>query len=178
MAMKTCKDCGQEISSSAKKCPHCGKNQKNTFLKIIIYIVISIVIIFIGFFAISKMLVKTVNDFSNSIDGFGNSVNDFVNDASNAIDNYVESTKDNFTVLDEKVVKDSYLTYITGTIQNNTDKEYSYVQIEINLYDKDGALINSTLDNINNLEANGKWKFKAMATSEFATYKIKEITGF
>lgn len=171
MAMKVCKECGTEISSSAKKCPHCGKNQQNVFLKVIIYLIISIAIIVIGFISLSRLLVKTVDDFSNS-------VNNFVSDASSAIDDYVESTKDNFVVLEEKVVKDGYLTYITGTVQNNTDREYSYVQIEISLYDKDGALVNSTLDNINNLEANGKWKFKAMATSEFSTYKIKEITGF
>lgn len=28
MAMKTCKECGNEISKSAKVCPHCGKKQK------------------------------------------------------------------------------------------------------------------------------------------------------
>ncbi len=29
MAIKTCKECGKEISSSAKKCPNCGKDQRN-----------------------------------------------------------------------------------------------------------------------------------------------------
>lgn len=24
MALKNCKECGKEVSSSAKKCPHCG----------------------------------------------------------------------------------------------------------------------------------------------------------
>lgn len=171
MTLKTCKECGGEISSNTKKCPHCGKNQQNVFLKIIIYLIISIAIIAIGFVLLSKLFVTGLNDFSNAI-------NDFASDASSAVDDYVESTKDNFVVLEEKVENDGYLTYITGTIQNNTDRDYSYVQIEISLYDKDGALVNSTLDNINNLEANGKWKFKAMATSDFDTYKIKEITGF
>lgn len=31
MAMKTCKECGKEISSGAKKCPSCGKDQRNWF---------------------------------------------------------------------------------------------------------------------------------------------------
>lgn len=32
MAMKICKDCGAEVSSNAKACPKCGKDQRN-FLK-------------------------------------------------------------------------------------------------------------------------------------------------
>ena len=74
--------------------------------------------------------------------------------------------------------------YIEGYIQNNTGKEYSYVQVEFNLYDKDGAIIGTALDNISNLEANGKWKFKAasLITSDevenVASYKLKEITGW
>ena len=31
MAMKKCKECGAEISSSANQCPKCGKVQKNFF---------------------------------------------------------------------------------------------------------------------------------------------------
>lgn len=69
--------------------------------------------------------------------------------------------------------------YIVGTIKNNGKRTYSYVQVTINLYDDDGAQVGSTLDNINNLEAGGTWKFKAMVFEEDATnYKIKEITGF
>lgn len=33
MAMQKCKECGEEISSSAKKCPKCGKDQRNFFMK-------------------------------------------------------------------------------------------------------------------------------------------------
>ena len=33
MALKNCKECSQEISSSAKKCPNCGKDQRNWFMK-------------------------------------------------------------------------------------------------------------------------------------------------
>lgn len=33
MALKKCKDCGKEISSSVNKCPSCGKDQRNFFAK-------------------------------------------------------------------------------------------------------------------------------------------------
>lgn len=69
--------------------------------------------------------------------------------------------------------------YITGTIKNNTNKQYKYVQVEINLYDGDGAQIGSTLANTNNLEPGGTWKFKAVALEDGAkSYKIKDVTGF
>jgi len=69
--------------------------------------------------------------------------------------------------------------YIVGSIKNNGAKTYGYVHVTINLYDKTGAQVGSTLDNVNNLEPGGTWKFKAMWLEEDATsYKIKEITGF
>lgn len=33
MAIRICKGCKQEISSSAKKCPNCGKDQRNWFMR-------------------------------------------------------------------------------------------------------------------------------------------------
>ena len=48
MAMKTCKECKQEISSSAKKCPNCGKDQRNWFMRHkFLSFIAAIVIIFI-----------------------------------------------------------------------------------------------------------------------------------
>ena len=44
MAMKKCKECGEEISSSAKVCPKCGKKQGSPVVTIIIVIVVILVI--------------------------------------------------------------------------------------------------------------------------------------
>ena len=44
MAMKKCKECGEEISSSAKTCPKCGKKQGG-ISKIILVLIILVVII-------------------------------------------------------------------------------------------------------------------------------------
>lgn len=74
--------------------------------------------------------------------------------------------------------------YIEGYVQNNSNWEYDYVQISFNLYDEEGVLIGTALDNINNLEAKGKWKFKAISLMDseevknVASYKLKEITGW
>ncbi|WP_143330190.1 FxLYD domain-containing protein [Chromobacterium haemolyticum] len=50
---------------------------------------------------------------------------------------------------------------VKGTLQNNSDKKYGYVQIEINLYDKDGNQVGSTMANVNNLAPGAKWKYEA-----------------
>lgn len=79
-------------------------------------------------------------------------------------------------------VESEYSYEITGTLQNNTDKDFSYVQVEFYAYDSDGNLLDTCLDNNSGMEANGKWKFTASCFFENAnsgdvkSYKIKEIT--
>jgi hypothetical protein len=69
--------------------------------------------------------------------------------------------------------------YVVGKVTNNTSKTYGYVQVSINLYDESGAQVGSTLDNLNNLEPHGVWKFKAIVLEDKATRaEVKEITGF
>lgn len=69
--------------------------------------------------------------------------------------------------------------FVVGTLKNNTNKRYSYVQVEINLYDKEGNLVGSTLDNVNNLDPHGTWKFKAVVMEEDAVEaKLKGVTGW
>ncbi|MGE5590998.1 MAG: FxLYD domain-containing protein [Bacillota bacterium] len=73
----------------------------------------------------------------------------------------VESGKPNLEVVETNTVSEDFMRYVTGTVKNNSNKKYSYAQVEINLYDKDGNQVGSTLANINNLEPGGTWKFKA-----------------
>lgn len=49
------------------------------------------------------------------------------------------------------------------------------------MYDKDGNQIGTALDNINNLEKDRTWKFKAMGmgkSGEVDSYKLAEIVGY
>lgn len=81
-------------------------------------------------------------------------------------------------ILDHSVTNDGYVRYVTGHIKNNTDKTYSYVQVEINLYEGD-VQVGSTMDNINNLEPGGTWEFNAIIIDDNATdYKIAGVTGW
>ncbi len=157
MAMKKCKECGNEISKSAKTCLNCGKKQKKS-IGAIIFLIIVIAII-------------------GTAVGSNNSTTPSSSTATNK--------QEKFTLEDGHTgSSDQYgLSYtIEGTIKNNTDKQYSYVQVTFNLYDSDGAQIGTALANINNLEQNGLWKFKALGSlgdgKSVASYKLMEITGW
>lgn len=68
---------------------------------------------------------------------------------------------------------------VIGTLRNNTKKQYSYVQVEFNLYDNTGAQVGSTLANVNNLEPGGTWAFEAGVLEGRATQaKLKGVSSF
>ena len=46
MAIINCKKCNKEIDSSAQTCPHCGAKLKNSFIEIIVAIIIILVILY------------------------------------------------------------------------------------------------------------------------------------
>ena len=177
--MMTCKACGGEIAASAKSCPKCGaKNKKPFYKKVWFWIVIVIVVVAVGSAGGSDNTTEVNSD---------NGTNSTTSAVTDTNKKPVEK-KEKFEVVDGvdgiTVEQDMFTTYFSGVVQNNTNKEYSYVQIEISLYDADGALLGTALDNVNNLEANGKWKFKAMSmltseqNAEIASWKITEITGW
>ena len=110
------------------------------------------------------------------IAGTGNNNN---NSTSTSSTSEIQQTQEKFSLIDSEGSHDGFAYYVTGSIKNNTDKEYSYVQVTFNLYDAEGAQIGTAMANINNLEANGIWKFKAFGgTEKAASYKLNEITGW
>ncbi len=164
MAMKICKDCGEEISKDAKVCPKCGKEQRNFFQKHII-ITIILVLFILGVIASA---------------GTTTSSNNNANGTSPSSATSVSQSTEKFTLVSHQMTGNEFSNYIEGEIKNNTDKQYTYVQVTFILYDENGAQLGTAMDNINNLEANGTWKYKAVAltTENVASYKLSEITGW
>ena len=145
--------------SSARKCPKCGKKQNGAQTVISFILTIIILVVISG--------------------AFGGNNSNLMSTGTNP------DNQEKFTLEEGHIgSSDEYgISYkIEGTIKNNTDKQYNYVQVTFNLYDKDGAQIGSALANINNLEANGLWKFKAIGSigdgKSVDSYKLIEITGF
>ncbi len=88
--------------------------------------------------------------------------------------------KAKYEISDIKMETNSAATYIHGILKNNTDKEYGYIQVSFSCYDKDNNLLGTALANVNKLQPNGSWKFKAMylGTDKPKECKDPEVTGF
>ncbi|MBQ2864485.1 MAG: hypothetical protein IJE91_03360 [Clostridia bacterium] len=69
---------------------------------------------------------------------------------------------------------------ITGSVQNNTNSDYSYVQIEFSVYDENERNLGTITDNMNNLAAGETWSFKATSLGWYdykpVSFKLVEIT--
>lgn len=139
------------------------KSKKPIYKKWWFWIIIIIAVVAIGGSQSGKL--KTTNSNTSSI--------------TSSDSNQEKQTKEKFSLVDSEGSYDGFAYYINGSIVNNTDKQYSYVQVTFNLYDASGAQIGTALANINNLDPNGTWKFKAMGgTQNAASYKLAEITGW
>lgn len=69
--------------------------------------------------------------------------------------------------------------YVCGTIKNLSNRPYSYVQVNVNLYDENGNQIDSTFANVANLEEYGTWHFEAIVinSKRVSKYRIISIEG-
>lgn len=87
-----------------------------------------------------------------------------------------------YTVSEEQLDgSNQFATYITGKLTNNTDDAVSYIQVEYNLYDAEGAQVGTALANTNNLQPGGVWKFEAIGNAspdEVASFELIDVTGF
>ncbi len=67
---------------------------------------------------------------------------------------------------------------ICATGKNNSDIDYKFVQVMINLLDDSGNLVANSTDTINNLDRKQNWKFRAAILDESATaFLIKDVIG-
>ena len=93
-----------------------------------------------------------------------------------------ETQKAKYEVSELNIEKDSFSSYVTGVLKNNTDKEKSYVQVTIPAYDANGNKVGDALANVNDLKPNSTWKFKAMylGSEKNVTFKTEElkVSGF
>lgn len=152
--MKTCKYCQSKIDKKAKVCPNCKKKQ----LHIGRWIGVIVLILFI------VLIIQSCAGVANELDDM------------------TDTSKLSIVTGTEKGYADemNIFYYIEGTVKNDSDKKYDYVQVTYNVYDANGNNLGTCLANNSNLEANGTWKFKAVCSgnaSDIASYKLAEITG-
>lgn len=148
--MKKCKYCQSEIDKKAKYCPNCQKKQSSPKWVIIFIVIFGIIII-------SSTTSETEKENASE----GN-----VSNSSSEINNDTQKKPtEKFTYEISSQYSDDYgfAYYIEGSVKNNKNKDYSYVQIEFVCYDSDGNNLGTAIDNTNNLLGNQTWKFKAIA---------------
>ena len=76
-------------------------------------------------------------------------------------------------------LRSSHAFTVTGTIRNNSSRNYSYVQVLFDVYDSSGNLVGNALGNINNLGPLETWRFKAVYFgADGHRFRLDEITGF
>lgn len=84
----------------------------------------------------------------------------------------------NLQLLDAQIIHESFSDQLVATVKNTTAREYKFVEIDFNLYDKDGAQIGHTMTSILNLEPGGVWKIKIpVIYKNVATFKLKVLKG-
>ncbi|MDR2878953.1 MAG: FxLYD domain-containing protein [Fusobacteriales bacterium] len=92
-----------------------------------------------------------------------------------------EPVKKEYELSGVKMESNDFATYVKGVLTNNGGAK-DYVQVLIPCYDKDGAKLGNALGNVNNIEANGKWKFKAIFLGDEKPAKCDiekvEVSGF
>ncbi|ADU32280.1 FxLYD domain-containing protein [Evansella cellulosilytica] len=83
------------------------------------------------------------------------------------------------TLVDHDSRSDEWSSYVVGSILNESNETFDYVQVSVNLFDVNGNLVGSTLDNVNNLRSGETWNFEAIIlNSNVDSYEIVDIFGW
>lgn len=93
-----------------------------------------------------------------------------------------ESKKADYEITDVKVEKDVVASYVTGVLKNNTNANKKYISIKFAVKDKSGNKVGDAFANVNDIESNGTWKFKAiyMGSEKNVVFDLQnpKVTGF
>jgi len=156
MSLVKCKECGKEVSNKAKTCPNCGAKVKAGFS----------IIKALGAIVFGLVAIAFFNSENSTNSGTGSS-------------SAIAASSKELTATDVAFKSAQFGRVVTGKVANTTKKKLGYVQVEINLYDKNGSQVGSTLANVNNLEPGVTWNFEAPVLEDRAkSAKVAGITSF
>ena len=80
---------------------------------------------------------------------------------------------------DVAIKKKAFSRYATGSIENTSGHEFSYLVVTIDLLDGNGKLVGNVRDGVQNLRPAQTWNFEAGISREGAvTAKVSEIKGW
>ena len=122
MAMKKCKECGADVSSSAKKCPQCGKKLKGNglIIALVVLVVLLIGVIGAGINQKDGDGVKTSNEPKKEVYSIGEEA--ILGDGAITVTNVAKSQGSEY--IKPKTGKEFVI--VSVTIENKGDKNLSY----------------------------------------------------
>ena len=117
---------------------------------------------------------------------FANKAKDVVTDIEQSYNESVETRKNSLELVGNVSMTSSggygYYTYnIEGILKNVSGKRLDYAQVSFVIYDMAGNNIGSAFDNVNYIDVNGTWKFKAIYFGQEPNIKYSanpEITSW
>ena len=124
----------------------------------------------------SKAIKEFVNVYGLTVDEeYQSTLDEFLSTAS-----YVEEKEDkeeevqqlvNSIEFELKEDVEGYKTY-SAVVENTTDINFEFINLEINLLDADGVIVESTNSNINNFNSGSKARFEFDTMEDFDSYDI------
>lgn len=84
-------------------------------------------------------------------------------------------------VTESEFYQEGYTEGVRGVVENISETDFDYVQIEIGFYDESGAKVADGLDNTSGLAANSRWRFDAMFLGsnpeDLGSFRVTELSG-
>ena len=108
----------------------------------------------------------------------GTSTNDAPTQANVVTPHVPKDPQSCLTLVSHKFTAEEYSESITGTIKNNCDRRFGYVQITFKLYDEHDNVIGTALANQSSLDAGETWKFKAHCFVSPRKFALDGITAY
>ena len=155
-----------------------GVMKKPIYKRVWFWIVIVVVVLAVGGAGLSS----SDGDSTAGDTTVASSSNDVTEaDTSDDVASESEEESVEYTVENLSIEGDEYGISVTisGTFTNLAGKDLSYVQLSFNLYDSDGAQIDTALANTSNLSAGASWKFEAVSVEDIenvADYELVDVT--
>ncbi|MGB9977876.1 FxLYD domain-containing protein [Methanobacterium sp.] len=105
------------------------------------------------------LMIVVASSGCTSNDNFSSNKSSAVGTPSN---NSTSVSDSNLQIVSSKMVSDGYGGYtVKGQAKNIGSETLGYASIDVKFYDKNGDLLDSSFDNINNLAPGETWNFKA-----------------
>jgi len=127
---------------------------------IIFYLAIIIIILIIIF------IIKTTISDNKQIE------NNVIKNTQKSNNTIKQNTEKQGLYIKEHYMRNEFSKTIEGIVVNNNNKNYKYLQVEVQCYDKNNNKLQTTGDIISELNSNENWKFKIYVDNDTYRYNI------